>query len=222
MNEDTPRATPPISPLPQPMRDEAGQRALHFGASCFFILSAAWFLIPIVSIVRGRLDLYLLYISGSAGALTALIGFGLVRAGRFKAPPPSVVVIPPQDEKYLGPWLQRSPDPIGDYTRLAGLVGGTGVFRKLEFSGMPLATISMTLVLCLFSLITPAVGRFVKVPEQLAMGFFDLAKLTLGAFIGSFVTKTSSREAEASRAGAVAAATGAAAATGSGGAPRSY
>jgi hypothetical protein len=191
------------------------QVAFYFGAACFFILSVAWFVVPMGTVFRGKeVDFRLLYVAGTAGALAALIGFGLIRAGRLQGPTASILVIPPQDEKYLGPWLQRSPDPIGDYTRLAGLVGGTGLFRKLEFSGMPLATISMTLVLCLLSLITSTVGEFVKVPDQLAMGFFDLAKLTLGAFIGSFVTKTSSREAEASRAGAVAAATGAAAASG--------
>jgi hypothetical protein len=111
-------------------------------------------------------------------------------------------------KRLLGPALEKSADPIGDWTKPAGLVGGTGVFRKLEMSGMPLATILMTILFCILSIV---VEPFLKAMDitpstaELAKGFMDMAKLTLGAFIGSFVTKGNARETEATKIGAAAA-----------------
>jgi hypothetical protein len=138
--------------------------------------------------------------------LAAGAGFALTRVVRFNSR--SETVLPPEAREILRPAIEKSPDPIGEWIRLAGLIGGTGVFRKLELSGMPLATILMTVLFCALSLATPAMnwmgvtGHF----DEVGKGFMDMAKLTLGAFIGSFVTKGTSRDAEASRIGAAAAA----------------
>jgi len=100
-------------------------------------------------------------------------------------------VVPPE----VKPFLLKSSDPVGDYVRLCRLIGGTAFFGKLGFTGMPLATILMTLVLCLLSIGSYLLNRYTQtgqtemIPKEVATGFFELAKLTLGAFIGSFVTK---------------------------------
>ena len=76
---------------------------------------------------------------------------------------------------------------IDQYVRLSSLTGTTGAATKLGLSGLPLATVALTLF---FSII--AVAR----PQ----GFMDLAKLTLGAFIGSFVQRVSGERSAASTA----------------------
>lgn len=200
---------PPPDPRPDPI--------LITCAGAFFLLSIASLLVLVVIILR-RMDLETRpqNVLFGIGTLAAFIGFLLVRMARRGRPKAPKVVLPEEGEKYLGPALERSPDPIGDWTRLAGLAGGTGVFRKLEFSGMPLATILMTVLFCLLGIGTPLMSKIAEGPfEDLSKGFLELAKLTLGAFIGSFVTKSTTRETEATRAGAVAAAREVASRTGS-------
>ena len=70
-------------------------------------------------------------------------------------------------------------EPIDQYVRLRSLSGMSGNFTKLGVTGLPLTTVFLTLVFAAIALmpITPAI----------ATQFLDLAKLTLGAFIGSFV-----------------------------------
>jgi len=98
----------------------------------------------------------------------------------------------PKEVKAL---LEKPQSSVDDYVKLSGLIGGTAFFRKLEFTGMRLATILMTFVLCLLSIGSYLLngygrtGQTEMIPKEVATGFFDLAKLTLGAFIGSFVTK---------------------------------
>ena len=70
-------------------------------------------------------------------------------------------------------------EPIDQYVRLRALSGISGNFTKLGVTGLPLTTVVLTLVfsaIAIFSLDRP-----------IAVAFLDLAKLTLGAFIGSFV-----------------------------------
>jgi hypothetical protein len=66
-------------------------------------------------------------------------------------------------------------DAVTQYIRLTSLSGFTGAFTKLGLTGLPLATIGLTLFFSMLAIRYPA--------------FMDLAKLTLGAFIGSFVQK---------------------------------
>jgi hypothetical protein len=70
-------------------------------------------------------------------------------------------------------------DPIDQYVRLRALSGMSGTFTKLGITGLPLTTVALTLIFSMISLLP--IG-----PES-SKSFLDLAKLTLGAFIGSFV-----------------------------------
>ena len=91
------------------------------------------------------------------------------------------VVIPKEDRNILEDII-RSGDEKGmdQYIRLSSLSGITGTFTKLGLTGLPLATIGLTLFFSIVSLYQEH--------------FLDLAKLTLGAFIGSFVQRSVSTE----------------------------
>ena len=70
---------------------------------------------------------------------------------------------------------------IEHYIKLSSLTGVMGKFTQLGLSGLPLATILITLFFALLSI-------WVADPEK-GESFFDLAKLTLGAFLGSYVQR---------------------------------
>jgi hypothetical protein len=70
---------------------------------------------------------------------------------------------------------------IALYVQLASLGGATGTATKLGLTGLPLATVGLTVFFALIGLFKPE--------------FLELAKLTLGAFIGSFVQRRVSTEA---------------------------
>jgi hypothetical protein len=75
--------------------------------------------------------------------------------------------------------MDGKPEPIDQYVRLRSLSGMSGNFTKLGVTGLPLTTVFLTLVFSLISLL--------PVNDDASTAFLDLAKLTLGAFIGSFV-----------------------------------
>ena len=86
--------------------------------------------------------------------------------------------------------IDGKPEPIDQYVRLRSLSGFSGHFTKLGVTGLPLTTVSLTLIFSFISL--------TQLP--LAEDFLDLAKLTLGAFIGSFVQRqVEQRRQEAAR-----------------------
>ena len=64
-------------------------------------------------------------------------------------------------------------EAVDQYIRLEALRGFAGVLTRLGINGMPFATIGLTLVFAIMALYNQT--------------FLDLSKLTLGAFIGSFV-----------------------------------
>jgi hypothetical protein len=70
-------------------------------------------------------------------------------------------------------------EPVDQYVRLRSLSGMAGNFTKIGLTGLPLTTVFLTIVFSLISLL----------PIAQAKDFLDLAKLTLGAFIGSFVQR---------------------------------
>ena len=76
--------------------------------------------------------------------------------------------------------IKGNAEPIDQYLRLRSLSGIAGNFTKLQVTGLPLTTVFLTLV---FSVVAMLPLANAEVPKQ----FLDLAKLTLGAFIGSFV-----------------------------------
>jgi hypothetical protein len=85
-------------------------------------------------------------------------------------------VIAPQDYPVLGPAIAAgNENAITQFIRLSSLSGVTGTFTKVGLTGLPLATIALTLLLGFAGLYNAQ--------------FFDLAKLTLGAFLGSFVQR---------------------------------
>ena len=141
-------------------------------------------------------------------AIAGIAGFIVTRVVRNSFSADSDKVLTPAVRELLADPIRSATDPVAEFTRLSGLSGGTGIFRKLELSGMPLATILMTLAFCIFSMVLPALQKqgWTDGGADLAKAFIDMAKLTLGAFIGSFVTKTSSRDTETARVSASAAA----------------
>jgi hypothetical protein len=122
----------------------------------------------------------------------AIVGIGLLCAffsvSLFsKAGSITAQVIPPQDRHLLEPLIKGpNKDAIGEYIRLASLSGFSGTFTKLGFTGLPLATVALTLIFL-------GVSIFVS-DAELKKSVFDMAKLTLGAFIGSFVQRNIEQE----------------------------
>ncbi len=85
-------------------------------------------------------------------------------------------VIPQKEYELLAPAIRDGNEKaISEYIRLSSLSGVTGTFTKVGLTGLPLATIFLTVVLALIGIYNDK--------------FFDLAQLTLGAFIGSYVQK---------------------------------
>jgi hypothetical protein len=110
--------------------------------------------------------------------LCSFVGVRILRASGVA----TTQVIAPQDYELLGKAVSEGNDKAIDlWVRLSSLSGYTGTFTKVGLTGLPLATIVLTLLLA-------ACGLF---NEQ----FFDLAKLTLGAFLGSYVQRQNNVEA---------------------------
>jgi hypothetical protein len=87
------------------------------------------------------------------------------------------IVIPAQDGKLLETLIRDGNEKgIDQYVRLSSLSGTTGTATKLGLTGLPLATVGLTIFFSLVAIFG-------------VDGFLDLAKLTLGAFIGSFVQR---------------------------------
>ena len=99
--------------------------------------------------------------------------------------------IPREDLRLIGQAvIDGKPEPIDQYVRLRSLSGVSGNFTKLGVTGLPLTTVLLTLIFAFISLL----------PLEPAHQFLDLAKLTLGAFIGSFVQRqVEQRKQEASQ-----------------------
>jgi hypothetical protein len=137
------------------------------------------------AVARGRAhaaDILSLYapefILSGIGIFTALLGVKLVRAGGLSPSDPLPVVNPTEWRILAAAIVDNKDDPIGQYIRLSSLTGATGLFTKLGLSGLPLATIGLTLFFAVISMIAPR-----------DLHFYELTQLTLGAFIGSFVQK---------------------------------
>jgi hypothetical protein len=110
----------------------------------------------------------------SAALICSSVGIRLLRAVGITA----AQVISAQDYPILAPAISAGNEQaITQYIRLSSLSGVTGTFTKVGLSGLPLATIALTIFLSLAGLVNSQ--------------YFDLAKLTLGAFLGSFVQRQS-------------------------------
>jgi hypothetical protein len=106
-------------------------------------------------------------------------------------------VVPQKDFNLVRAAIQKGdPGPITEYIRLVSLTGGAGIFQKIGLTGLPLVTLGLVVFF--------ASGvMFFSGDEKTFNAFLDFTKLTLGAFIGSFVQRqveNRSRETELQRA----------------------
>jgi hypothetical protein len=107
--------------------------------------------------------------------IAAMLGKGLQQSVQTD----SATTIPYHDlELVRQAVIEGRPDPIDQYVRLRALTGMAGNFTKLGVTGLPLTTVFLTLIFSVISLLSV---------NGTSSAFLDLAKLTLGAFIGSFV-----------------------------------
>ena len=110
-----------------------------------------------------------------AALLASIFGYSLLRAAGTS----TKQVLPPQDHVLLSQLLiEKNEEGIINYIRLSSLSGVTGTFTKIGLTGLPLATIALTIFFALLAVMTSG-------NQQL----YDFAKLTLGAFIGSYVQR---------------------------------
>jgi hypothetical protein len=107
--------------------------------------------------------------------IAAMLGKGLL----LSAQADSATTIPYDDlDLVRQAVLEGKPEPIDQYVRLRALSGMSGNFTKLGVTGLPLTTVILTLIFSVISLLSV---------NGSSAAFLDLATLTLGAFIGSFV-----------------------------------
>ncbi|WBY07172.1 hypothetical protein PIB19_17430 [Sphingomonas sp. 7/4-4] len=115
-------------------------------------------------------------ILSAIGLVGALLGTQLLRSvGLSKSQQPSRVINSDEWAAISDQVKSGQEEAVTQYIRLTSLSGFTGAFTKLGLTGLPLATIGLTLFFSILAISYPT--------------FLDLAKLTLGAFIGSFVQK---------------------------------
>ncbi len=181
---------------------QLSSRGLEMGGLLFFIVSLIALAVMIYTLWQARGELssdVVINIAQEGPALVSyfasklLVPFFLLLASLFgpaigyallrTAGTARREVIPRQDYILLSQiLLSNNTTAIDDYIRLSSLTGAVGTFIKVGLSGLPLATIAITMAFSLLSLWTS--------DEKLSPQFFDLAKLTLGAFIGSFVQRS--------------------------------
>ncbi len=108
--------------------------------------------------------------------LAASLGKKLLTAVRLT----EAHTFPPEDYPLISKAvMEGNAGPIDQYVRLRSLSGISGNFTKMGLTGLPLTTVSLTLIFALLAIM----------PIERAKDFLELAKLTLGAFIGSFVQR---------------------------------
>lgn len=167
------------------VEDDRGEfwsrRLISWGGLAFVYISAMAFLsIGLMLYVNKYRDpvipaYYPELILFTVAVFTALLGVSLLRATGVASIAPGPVINPREWEDLSDKVAEGKEDAITQYVRLRSLTGITGIFTKLGIQGLPLATIALTLFFSLMYLY--------------ADEYLDLAKLTLGAFIGSFVQK---------------------------------
>ena len=133
-----------------------------------------------------RYESWLDFVSGESSAIsllviavvTALLGQRLLMSAQL----PYARTIPREDLLLIRQAvIDGKPEPIDQYVRLRSLSGWAGNFTKLGITGLPLTTVFLTLIFATVSLL--------PIQQAQSDSFLDLAKLTLGAFIGSFVQR---------------------------------
>ena len=167
-----------------PISDPAfrGSALVYYGALAFisiacliFVFTAYRLFYSSVKVEHGLGDFYPELLLCAIAVFVGLIGVSLLRSVGLATVVPGPV-LNPKEWAMLAPQVKDGKEePITQYIRLRSLAGFTGTFTMLGLTGLPLATIGLTIFFSLLSL--------------KGAHFLDLAKLTLGAFIGSFVQK---------------------------------
>jgi hypothetical protein len=140
--------------------------AVVFGIICYLLIKR-----PILQILDVTPEVVLFIV----GCFSAFLGVSLVRNAGLSTVAPKAVINPLEWQVISDEVKQGKEEAITQYIRLTSLTGLTGFLTKLGLQGLPLATIGMTIFFSILFL------------EDAA--YLDLAKLTLGAFIGSFVQR---------------------------------
>jgi hypothetical protein len=119
-----------------------------------------------------------------AAAVAAVIGFLISRSRKLD---------------YMVDLIAKETGAITAYERASELIGLRGFLRITNITGMPFATIAMTLTFCFLAFLSHAVNAIAAantsgesagiIPATFPQAVLELAKLTLGAFIGSFVNR---------------------------------
>lgn len=111
------------------------------------------------------------------GVITASVSKRLLTTARLS----DTRTIPLEDFELISQAVKEGrAEPIDQYLRLRALSGAAGTFTKLGITGLPLTTVLLTLIFSVMAFF----------PGEAGKSFLDLAKLTLGAFIGSFVQRS--------------------------------
>jgi hypothetical protein len=107
----------------------------------------------------------------AAAIFCVTVGYVLLRNSRIVAG-----AVPRQDQDFLTNILREHPnDGFEMYIKLRETSGSTAFLNKAHLTGLPMAMIGLTILFALLGLLVPAL--------------LDLAKLTLGALIGSYAQR---------------------------------
>jgi hypothetical protein len=156
------------------------------------VMAGTGFLILYLAVLFGRDDPFIfLVLVGIALYLFAISA--KMYFANFRAPD----VIPERDREFLVDIIKANgKDGIDTYIKLSSLYGFTGNITKLGLSGLPLLTVALTVFFTSLAVLLVSLGLAAG-NENIVNGIMDLAKLTLGAFIGSFVQRSVSAAAAA-------------------------
>ena len=189
---DKPEASPGLNLAP-PREKITSEGALATAGYLFIILSLVALALISIILYRGGLanldkelswtyvlqiffvPIFLFVIATGS----ALLGLSMLQiSGRS-----SRRVIHPDDYKLVSHMLlSNNHAGIDDWVRLSSLTGIIGAFTKVGLYGLPLATIALTIVFAVLAVCTIHW-------QDTSKAMFDLSKLTLGAFIGSYVQR---------------------------------
>jgi len=99
--------------------------------------------------------------------------------------------IPAKDRAMIEQLISaKDKEGIAIFLEFISLYGLTGYIKRLKLSGLPLLTVLLTLIFSILAALTWFVGLyFPNHAQDISAAAMDLAKLTLGAFIGSFVQR---------------------------------
>jgi hypothetical protein len=159
---------------------ERERRYTLYAGLVFLTGSVIAFTTAFFQTVQGREALHV-----AVGAIAFIFGY-LMLGGRRSG------TIPQEDFHLFDRKYLSRQDEIGQYGALRKLSGVPGFFRNLGIIGLPLATVAITVLFCALALtcyLINAANRSQVVPDSFPTAVLELSKLTLGAFIGSFVGK---------------------------------